>query len=844
MAQTPESKFWNVDYIRKSRNLFGKNAENLRGVFHKLGINDNEQLILNNDTLIDKAISEGIISAETYEVRRKLFDKVEGFKLWRDIGMSIGNTVKTILPNAWWIRGLVEQGQHLGYAGIEAQCKYAITNFEEKQFSCSYCGYSETVEQRQRTESEGHKGDGLECAIFSCEHIIELGAMFLITGIMIGEAKNSGDLKYFQELYRSNYEMACCRCNFIKSDIQVNKSIVPASEKGEPTIFVGWNPASKEFYVNTKAITEFARLVMCFDVRVNGMKGYRNMQTYLSLLGGGGGIDKAIKIIFNNTVKCVQTCVNNLNNKIVKITPSTKLSDNELKLKMFNPLVLRLCLYAKIFNLQNKPTTGGRNSSYSNMVGGAGWWSSVMDTICQFFEKDTKFKFFDNSIGLDKDIYRCFKISLMGTLDDLLESSLEYQIYKNAAEYYSLSNEQRQRGINTAVSFDGLVTKSREKFNHDITTTTNYVNLFYNVNTTIQAIFPDNFESSPNGKLDDIFDKINEILNKDSLSELETSLYIDVWNILNDYITRIYKIINFDIIDIIDSLQSHPDINRIRNLLNVVKTCLMKGLYHVLFSLFKYTGELFIRKKTHANGFYYIFYEVNNVYFGVNTQNNKIKAIYIIEFDTSIFVDVNNRHDCLKITEVADITVKVTYFDNDPVPGLTQNNLVINPASSTAEAVAAAEAAAAAATAAAAGAEAAEAEADAIGEAARAAASEPIAARTRAKTKAAAAAAAAAVKAAARVQVLFAPAITRAKTARDERAAARAAARAAIGGSNVGNNFIYGIPSKIRNMKNSKSLYKISKTRSTLFDKSKLKRKMRSMKLKPRKNRTLRKKHK
>ena len=107
MAQTPESKFWNVDYIRKSRNLFGKNAENLRGVFHKLGINDNEQLILNNDTLIDKAISEGIISAETYEVRRKLFDKVEGFKLWRDIGMSIGNTVKTILPNAWWIRGLV-----------------------------------------------------------------------------------------------------------------------------------------------------------------------------------------------------------------------------------------------------------------------------------------------------------------------------------------------------------------------------------------------------------------------------------------------------------------------------------------------------------------------------------------------------------------------------------------------------------------------------------------------------------------------------------------------------------------------------------------------------------------
>jgi hypothetical protein len=839
MAQTPESKFWDVDYIRKSKNLFGKNAANLRGVFHKLGINDKGEIILNNDTLIDKAISEGIISAETYEVRRKLFDKVEGFKLWRDIGMSIGNTVKTILPNAWWIRGLVEQGQHLGYAGIEAQCKYAMTDFDIKQFSCSYCGYSETDTDRIAAAA-GKPIDGFEPAIFSCEHIIELGAMFLITGIMIGEAKNQDDLKYFQQLYRSNYEMACCRCNFIKSDIQVNKSIVPASEKGEPTIFVGWNPASKEFYVNTKAITEFARLVMCFDVRVNGMKGYRNMQTYLSLLSGGGGIDQAKKIIFNNTVKCVQTCVNNLNNKIVKSTPATKLLDNELKLKMFNPLVLRLCLYAKIFNLQNKPKTGGRNSSYSNMVGGAGWWLRMRDKICEFL--GTKLKFFDNSIELDNDSYRCYKIRLMGTLDYLLESSLEYEIYKNAAEYYALLNEQEQRGPNPAGLFDGLVTESKKKFTDDIVTTTDYVDLFYLETTTIRSIFPDNFESSPNGELDVIFDKINEFLNKDSLSELETSLYIDVWTILNDYITRIYKIINFDIIDIIDRLKSDPQGNRIRNLLNVVKTCLMKGLAHVLFSLFKYTGDLFIRKKTYESGFYYIFYEVNNVYFSDNTQKNKIKAIYIIEFDSTIFIDVNKRHDCLKITEVADITVKVTDFDNDPVPGLTQNNLVINPAPAqppTATATAAAAAAAARATAAAASATIATERATiaASDATAAASASEPIAARTRAKTKAAAAAAEAAAAAAARVQ--FAPAITTAKTARDERAAARSAKR---GGSNVGNNFIYGIPSKIRNMKISKSLYKISKTRSTLFDKSKLKRKIQSMKLKPRKKRTLRKK--
>jgi hypothetical protein len=317
MAQR-ESKFWNVDYVRKNRLLFGKNTKTLNGVFYQLDIHDDEKLILDNDTLIDNAISKGIISAETYEVRRKLFDKVEGFKLWREIGMSIGNTVKTILPNALWIRGLVEQGQHLGYAGIEPQCKFAMPNFEEKKFSCSYCGYSETEGARTAAAPApaGKPIDGFEPAIFSCEHIIELGAMFLITGIMIGEAKKKDDLDYFKELYSSNYEMACCRCNFIKSDIQVNKSIVPASEKGEPTIFVGWNPASKEFYVNTTAIREFARLVMCFDVRVNGMKGYRNMQTHLSLLSDD--IEQAKKIIFNKTVKCVQTCITNLNNKIVK----------------------------------------------------------------------------------------------------------------------------------------------------------------------------------------------------------------------------------------------------------------------------------------------------------------------------------------------------------------------------------------------------------------------------------------------------------------------------------------------------------------------------------------------
>ena len=635
--------FPSIDFYRFNKDLLPpKNARDLRGVFYQLRLtNPNTKIIdqdqisafLNTDTLIDKAIQQRIISPETYEVRRRLFDPVEGFKIWRDIGMSVGNTIKTILPNAYWMRGLIEQGQHLGYAGIEGQCKAAMSDFQEMQYTCAYCGYMEDKKQRVLAAKNNGKNNGLEPAVFSCEHIIELGAMFLVSGIMIGTdiTKTKQEVEnIFRELYRSNYEMACCRCNYLKADVQVNKTIVPESSTGEPTIFVGWNPIGNKFYVNTIAIDKFSELVMSFDLRVKGMKGYKNMQAYLTALG-----PNAKNIIYKKTVVCVKKCVSNLNNQIVLNSPEGSIKAN-YKLHFFNPLLLRVCLYDKVFKQTQKiKVKDAKKGGHSKMTGGGrSWW--LWATICDI-NYGTETVFFDNSIQLEgKDDYACIKMELMDDLDKLLTSSLEFEIYKNAAEYCALYNEHQARQPRSEL-FKQIFEKSYTIYMNDVDTTKDYVNSVYIKNPTfdVDSSIPD---------LDVILSEIYDALRVETITDLEKSLYIDVWNIFNDYIKRIHDIINFEIPEMIVILDGEQSIK----MLNVVKTCIMKGLFHVLTSLFNSTNELFIRKRQSddRNETAYIFYEVNNVYFdkfALRDVMNSIKAIYIIEFDNRQGVQFDKR---------------------------------------------------------------------------------------------------------------------------------------------------------------------------------------------------------
>jgi hypothetical protein len=686
----PDNTFRSIDFYRLSNNLLGKNEKDLRGVFYQLELanantaNLNPKLaeFLDQDTLIDKAIAKGIISPETYEVRRRLFDNVEGFKIWRDIGMSIGNTIKTILPNAYWMRGLVEQGQHLGYAGIEGQCKAAMSAFEEIKYICAYCGYSETITDRTRAKKHNGKNDGLEPVVFSCEHIIELGAMFLVSGIMIGSdilKKKGSHEAYFKDLYRPNYEMACCRCNYLKADIQVNKSLVPESATGEPTIFVGWNPIGKKFYVNTIAINKFSELVMCYDLRVKGMKGYKNMQAYLTALG-----PTAKDIIYKKTVLCVKKCVDNLNNKIIFVAnnsdpPGVIIPDN-YRLEIFNPLLLRICFYNKVFkktqNIKVKEVKGVKGGSHSKMMGGgrSRWlWATICD-----INYGTETVFFDNSIQLEgKDDYACIKMELMDDLDKLLTSSLEFEIYKNASELSALFNERQERvSRNISFEFMRIFSDSERRHNYDRETTTDYVESFLKGKQTINV-------NSSIPDLDVILSEIYDALSVETITDLEKSLYIDVWNIFNDYIKRIHNIINFEIPDIIKIINTEES----TKLLDVVKTCIMKGLFHVLSSLFNSTNTLFIQKHQTDAETVYIFYEVNNVYSNIanNNHSNNIKAIYIIEFNHSL-PPIN----AFKITQGYN-----NHFDifNEKPTSLTQNN---QPREAV-EAVEAVEAAAAAA---------------------------------------------------------------------------------------------------------------------------------------------------
>jgi hypothetical protein len=850
MTALVDNTFRSIDFYRLSNNLLGKNEKDLRGVFYQLDLAKantntadlNQKLpeFLNEDTLIDKAIAKGIISPETYEVRRRLFDNVEGFKIWRDIGMSIGNTIKTILPNAYWMRGLVEQGQHLGYAGIEGQCKAAMSEFDTIKYTCAYCGYSETSEDRAQANKHNGKNDGLEPVVFSCEHIIELGAMFLVSGIMIGSdilKKKDRQEAYLRDLYRPNYEMACCRCNYLKADIQVNKSLVPESSTGEPTIFVGWNPIGKKFYVNTIAITKFAELVMCYDLRVKGMKGYKNMQAYLTALGT---IQEAKGIIYKKTVLCVKKCVDNLNNKIILVHTNPGEIPLNYKLEIFNPLLLRICFYYKVFkktqNIKVKEVKGG---SHSKMMGG-GWWESMCYLL---FGKDTTF--FDNSITSEYvDRYACTKMELMHTLDKLLTSSLEFEIYKNAAELSALINEQQARtlsGQSLSQTFMNILKDSRTRHIYDVTTTTQYVGSFLEQPPQINV---DSSISDLNAILNKIYDALSDV-SEMSITDLEKSLYIDVWNILNDYITRIHNIINFEIPDIIKIINTEES----TKLLDVVKTCIMKGLFHVLSSLFNSTNALFIQKDQRDAETVYIFYEVNNVYSNIanNNHSNNIKAIYIIEFNHSL-PPIN----AFKITQGYN-----NHFDifNETPTLLTQNNQPIEAVEERAlearagEARARATAAAARATAAAARATAA---AAAAAEAAAAAAVEASEAEAADNAKAAAAA----EKRNGRIYIKKSKRLEAIENARQAalrlqtlRSHSQQKSKSKKAGSNLEIKLISGIGSMLRNEVINKSKYNIStkrpkmnkKTRKNVFSLLEKRRKQ-TIANKHRKNKTLRKK--
>ena len=364
-----------------------------------------------------------------------------------------------------------------------------MTKYPQLRTTCEYCGYTENDKKDKKNKrTYDDNTDGREHAIFSCEHVLEVGLLWLFMGISFKSPKLD---TYVKELYQSNYRMSCCRCNFIKADIQVNKSIVPESTTGEPTIFVGWNPAKKQFYVNMKAINEFARLVMCFSMRTAGAsgKGHKHIIDHLSTLGTTVS-EASVKIVKNTTI-CVKECVQRMNTLIFDIVDGFRDSDTNKQLikkkRLFNPCVARLSAYSTVYDLieTKKDGKGQRGGGlieeiteqatliakeiyevqYGSRVRIAGLinrkdlndltgvalelngperWTVEIDAPGKEFGNQYQIrpdnlevllqpKLFDNSEQSELNLN--LKLRLMLTLDKLLDESLEYKIYRDFADF-------------------------------------------------------------------------------------------------------------------------------------------------------------------------------------------------------------------------------------------------------------------------------------------------------------------------------------------------------------------------------------------------------------------------
>ena len=623
-------EFWDIDYIRLIHDALGENHVLLKThVYNKLLKNNKDdptydKTILTDDKIIESAISNNLISPQVYEIRRRIFDNQEGFKIWRELGMSISNTIKSLLVGKVWTRSIIEQGKNLGYAGIEAQCQAGMTKYPQLRTTCEYCGYTENDKKDKRTYDD--KSDGREHAIFSCEHVLEVGLLWLFMGISFKSPKLD---KYVKELYQSNYRMSCCRCNFIKADIQVNKSIVPESTTGEPTIFVGWNPVKKQFYVNMKAINEFARLVMCFSMRTTGAsgKGHKHIIDHLSTLGTTVS-EASVKIVKNTTI-CVKECVQRMNTLIFDSVDSIRDSDTDKqvikKKRLFNPCVARLSAYSTVYDLIENKKDGEKGQKGGGTEKEIQTHAKAILSNISKEQGDRPPKLFDNSLQSVSDKYLNLKLRFMLTLDNLLEESLEYQIYRDFADFAAVSSEIKDQAGNENLS--NLYEKYQDKMTNNIETTTDYVGqIFDHTNRIISNISDYQHEIK---ELEKIMIDISYIQNNDSLSNDEKkSLHIDIWNILNDYITRIYTI--YDDIIRIGLIMSQSNEAAIK-LLKVVRFCIGKGLCCILYNLAMYTGNLFIEEcmiGDDYNNMSYIFYDVNTLTTTLGSETDMTLAVY------------------------------------------------------------------------------------------------------------------------------------------------------------------------------------------------------------------------
>jgi len=624
--------YWEIDWWRRQNGYLGENVLLLEDkVYTRLSLSDDNKDNFFNDTTIDNAINAGLVSPQIYEIRRRLFDKSEGFKLWRELGMSISNTIKSVLNGVIWNRSIIEQGKNLGYASIDGQCRDGMKDQKRYEKTCEYCGYSEDAESIRKfslkfsTTDERRKN-----VIFSCEHVLEVGLLWMFLGISFSTNNNKDHEGLVKNLYHNNYRMACCRCNFIKADIQVNKSIVPESASGAPTIFVGWNPVGRRFYVNMVAVKEFARLVMCFSMRTTGAagKGHIHILDHLSRTSTtvNDGIDKISK----RTAACVKGCVDHMNKMIFEL--SDREETNRVK-KAFNPSIVRFAAYKTVYDHKMpkaEAATGGSKGKGTDI--NVEWFKNNVNALTNFFGTNVNYRMFDNSIKTaeDKtvDKQRRNKVRFMFILNELLKNSTEFGIYTNIANIYSLYNSSNFN--HTPTDNSKPYTRSDAKLHlqskgsvnpneyksiviKDINDTESYVNSAFRDDTHIVELKKYIRHNVQN--LSSVLGSIGSNLASDD----NLSLYIDIWNILNEHITRTHKIF-LELIKIENDANFHRYIigdsnvtaDRFIKLLKVVRFCIGKGLCIILDNINRHCPDL-VEYNEYNETFNFLFYELDSL---------------------------------------------------------------------------------------------------------------------------------------------------------------------------------------------------------------------------------------
>ena len=628
-------KYWDIDYHRLTQGYLGDNQVKLKSEVYDKLVPDRTYLY--DDRMLDTAIENELVSPQIYEIRRKLLDPSEGFKLWRELGMSISNTIKSVLNGTVWTRSIIEQGKNLGYASIEGQCAAGMTTYETVKKTCEYCDYSEdenTLKRRNVTITFDQKNDETrKNVIFSCEHVLEVGLLWLLLGISFPVSEQDFK-KYVQTLYQYNYRMACCRCNFIKADIQVNKSIVPDSPSGEPTIFVGWNPVKKRFYVNMTAVNEFAKLVMCFSMRTTGAagKGHKHILDHLSRTSKN--VADGIAQIAKRTAACVNKCVRGMNTMIFELKDYQENDKNRL---MFNPSVVRLAAYKTVYDIKipkeltpnaNGVSGGGKKDIYVQ------WLRKQVTALTEIIGSTVNERMFDNSIKTVSDTtvddQRRNKVRFMFLLNELLEKSIEFEVYTNIANVYSLYNSS---GLNKNGDGDkpytrsiaqlrtvanGTVDKYKSTVIDDINDTESYVNSAFSDTKLINELKKYIRHNVQN--LSSVLGSIGSNLASDD----KLSLYIDIWNILNEHITRTHKIF-LELIKIEKDTKFHSYIEEgqypadtFKNLLKVVRFCIGKGLCIILDNINRHCPDL-VEYNELDDTFNFLFYELDSL-IDVNVQ--------------------------------------------------------------------------------------------------------------------------------------------------------------------------------------------------------------------------------